>query len=330
MPRQAADDIQSAGVAFASRIPVPRALRGPRALVQRARRTARRSAVRRAKRLGERFGFEVVPDTIYSPIPTVPPPDDPIWSREASGIEIDEERQFGLLAGPLSPYVEEFTREVRGRGFKLWNGFYAAGDAETLYALVRHLRPRRILEIGSGFSTIVSAAACARNAEEGSPASLVAVDPHPRTELRDGAVPLARVELRDCRELPIERFTELEDGDVLFIDSSHAVKLGSEVNWLFLEVLPQLNAGVYVHVHDIFLPYEYPRYLFELGACFNEQYLLHALLRGSDDWEIVLALGALARREPGRLAAHIPSLHEDVPPGFRYLPTAFWTRRRLV
>lgn len=297
---------------------------------ERAHALARRAAVRGARRLGQRFGFDVIDDPIYSPIPRVPAADDPIWSRELPGLEIDYESQLAFLERDLAAHVEEFGRDVRGSRFELWNGYYAAGDAEALYALLRELRPRRVLEIGSGFSTFVSAAACARNAREGRPAELVAVDPEPRAELRSGVDGLARVELRDCREVPLERFAELEAGDVLFIDSSHAVKLGSEVNWLFLEVLPALAPGVYVHVHDVFLPYEYPRYLLELGAYFNEQYLLHAFLIGNDDWEIVLALSALARRHRDRLARTIPSLGEDVPglPGFPYLPAAFWIRRR--
>ena len=290
---------------------------------------ARRAALHVAWRLGRRYGFDVVRRTVYSPLPDVPGPDDPIWSRTASGLAIDCERQFGLLEGELAPWVEEFGREVRGDGFELWNGYYAAGDAETLYALLRHLRPRRVLEIGSGFSTYVSAAACAANARDGAPAELVAVDPEPRTELREGIPGLSRIEPRDCRELPLDRFDALEPGDVLFIDSSHAVKLGSEVNWLLLEVLPRLRPGVYVHLHDIFLPYEYPRYLFELGAAFSEQYLLHALLLGSDDWEFVLTLCALARADRERLQRTIPTLAEPVPgmPGFPYLPSAFWLRR---
>lgn len=304
-------------MAATSRIPARRALG---AVARRARRLARRAAVGSAKRLGERFGFDVVDDPIYSPIPAVPPPEDPIWSRQAPGVEIDHERQLALIEQELAGFVAEFTTDVRARGFELWNGYYSAGDAEVLYALVRHLEPRRVLEIGSGFSTFVSAAACARNAGEGSPVELVAVDPHPRTELAGGIEGLARIERRDCRELPLGRFRELEAGDVLFIDSSHAVK----------RVLPQLNAGVYVHVHDVFLPYEYPRYLFQIPAYFSEQYLLNALLVENENWEVVLALCALVRRRPERMRELIPSLREDVPglPGFPYVPAAFWLRRR--
>lgn len=209
-------------------------------------------AVRGTTRLGNLLGFDVAGHPIYSPIPTVPPPTDPIWSREVPGLEIDTEAQLRFVEDALSGHVAEFASEVRGHGFELWNGYYQAGDAEALYALLRHLKPRRVLEIGSGFSTYVSAAACVANAADGSPAELVAVDPRPRAELHDGIHGLERVERRDCRELPIERFRELEENDVLFIDSSHAVKLGSEVNWLFLEVLPELRPGVYVHVHDVF------------------------------------------------------------------------------
>jgi predicted O-methyltransferase YrrM len=198
-------------------------------------------------------------------------------------------------------------------------------DAELLYALLRRLRPARVLETGSGFSTMVSAQACARNAKEGDPAELTAVDPQPRTEIGEAIDGLSRVERRDVRELPFERFTELGAGDVLFIDTSHVVKLGSEVNLLFLEVLPRLAPGVWVHVHDIFLPYEYPRQLLAASGGFNEQYLLQAFLTGNHGWEVRLAVHAIWREQRERLTAVIPALFASPNPHF--VPSSFWLRR---
>jgi predicted O-methyltransferase YrrM len=274
----------------------------------------------------------VVPAGFYSPIPAVPPPGDPLWAKEYS-FELDTPAQIELVESELATHLRELPAGLapaERHGFRLWNGQYQAGDAEVLYAMIRHLRPRRMLELGSGFSTLVSAAACAANTRQGSPAELVSVDPEPRTLVAAGIEGLARWERRDCRELPLERFLELEPNDILFIDTSHVVKLGSELNHLVLEVLPRLASGVHVHFHDVFLPYEYPRYLLEREGYFNEQYLVQAFLTSNPDWEVVLGLCALYRRERERLAALVPSL-DSPPPEAReagVTPAALWLHRR--
>ncbi len=255
------------------------------------------------------------------------------------------------------PYIQEFDRDVRGRGFDVWNRLYKGGDAEVLYSLLRHLRPKQVLEIGSGNSTLVAGAAMAANRRDGSPGDLVAVDPTPTvaldTELtlrKEGGAAgwlvevagretpidgLTRVERVDCREFPFDRFEALQAGDVLFIDTNHVVKLDSEVNWLVLEVLPRLAPGVWVHLHDIHLPYEYPQYSFFLAGFLTEQYLLQAFLTGSA-WRVEVALAALFRDRHDQLVELIPSLKEDVDPGvplpgvpeFRtWIPSAMWIRQ---
>jgi hypothetical protein len=294
--------------------------------------------VARAQRIGRRFGLHVLTESLESPVARMPPPDSKIWNRRSAlaGVRFDSAAQVRLLELSLAPYVSEFDSVVRfpatGPGFPLWNGYYQAGDAELLYAIIRHFRPRRILELGSGYSTFVSAAAALQNAREGSPADLTAVDPAPRAELSAGIEGLARVELRDSRELSFEWFDELGPNDILFIDSSHAVKLGGELQWLVLDVLPRLRQNVLVHFHDVFLPYEYPRPLFELWPYFNEQYLLHAFLIGNSEWEVLLGAAVLLRDHPERVQRLMPSLSERRPslPWSPYLPGAFWLQRRAV
>jgi hypothetical protein len=308
--------------------------------------------------LGNRHGYSVIAHRTASPIPAIPEADDPIWSRRSSlpGVQFDLTSQLAFITEHLVTYIQEFDRDVRGRGFDVWNKLYKAGDAEVLYALLRHLRPKQVLEIGSGNSTLIASAAMAANSRDGSPGDLIAVDPTPTVALdtqptvrKEGPAAgwlvevsgretpiegLTRVERVDCRELPWAQFEALQAGDVLFIDTSHVVKLGSEVNWLILEVLPHLAPGVWVHFHDIHLPYEYPPYYFLLAGFLTEQYLLQAFLTGSA-WRVEVALAALFRDRRDELVELVPSLKEPVPgmplygvPELRtWIPCAMWIRQ---
>jgi len=285
---------------------------------------------------GRRLGYTVIRDGPASPVPDLTFPPDIVWSDPAgprshfSGVRLNLDEQLDFIRHSLRPYVDEFEPEVRGTGFELWNSLFQAGDAEILYALVRHLKPARILEIGSGNSTLVSAAGVRANRRDGARTELVAIDPGPPVEVGDWIDGLTRYERADCRKVPIERFEELESGDMLFIDTTHVVKLGSEVNYLVLEVLPRLAPGVWVHFHDIFLPHEYPSYMF-WGWYSNEQYLVHAFLIGNDDWTIELALAALFIERHDQLVELLPSLGEQVPGATdlrTWLPSSLWIRRR--
>jgi hypothetical protein len=257
----------------------------------------------------------------------LPAPDADVWTRAVSlvGVELDPSAHLQFLETALAPYLPEFRppEDASRGGFFLWNGYYQAGDAEVLYAMIRHFKPRLVLEIGSGFSTLVGAAACARNAVEGCRADFVAVDPDPRVPLGHEIEGLTRFEQTRAQDVPLERFLALGTGDVLFIDSSHTVKLGSEVNYLVLEVLPCLRPGVVVHFHDVFLPYEYPRAWYERGTYLSEQYLLHAFLVGNRGYQVLFAAHAVARAHRDRFEASVPSLRSRRD----YFPAALWLRR---
>jgi hypothetical protein len=155
---------------------------------------------------------------------------------------------------------------------------------------------------------------------------LYAYNPYPsermRAVLERGIPGLTQHVDIEAQALPLRTFSRLEAGDVLFIDTSHTVKLGGEVVHLFLEVLPRLAPGVVVHVHDIALPYEYDRrFVVDLQMPWAEQYLLQALLCGSPDWEVLFGAQAVTRKHPDRLRAIVPSLRE------RHYPSSFWMRR---
>jgi hypothetical protein len=305
----------------------PRSLRG---MVRFGREQARRRIVRALQRIEEPLGIHVLGRSVYSPVPKSFPEDSrPV--TELVGLELGPLSCLEWLESTLAPFIAEFS-SLRGPAgadtFDLWNGWYEGGESELLYALVRHSKPARLLELGTGYSTLVSAAACAMNAREGSPAEFVSVDPGSHLSLSPLPKGLTRLERRRAEDVPLGRFLELEAGDILFVDTTHTVKHGSEVNFLVLEVLPRLSPGVLVHFHDIFIPYDYPRAWFERGTYLSEQYLLHAFLTGNPMFEVVFPAYAVARAFPDRLARTIPSLGESRPPGTSFGPSAFWLRRR--
>ena len=271
----------------------------------------------RALRAGaERLGFQVVLKTFYSPIPDLDglPPG---WFDRASelpGVDLGLDRQLALLeqrlAGPMSEFAEPPA-----------NPSYSHFDSAVLYAMLRWLRPRRVIELGSGHSSLVAAQAVRRNAADGSPCTYEVHDPFPSvvSEALPGLSALHRTAAQD---VPLGLFEELGAGDVLFVDTTHTVKMGSDVNHIVLEVLPRLAPGVAVHVHDVFLPFEYPEgFAAAFGLYWAEQYLLQAFLSMNRGYEVLFANAALERLRTSEQ-------REQLPPG---TPagggSAFWLRR---
>lgn len=165
------------------------------------------------------------------------------------------------------------------------NGQYPPLDAWVLEGMLRHHRPHRMIEVGCGYSSLVSARVAREDLAGG--AELTCIDPYPKPFLRDGGVPgIAHVRAEKIEDAPLELFEGLAADDVLFIDTSHTVKTGGDVVWLFNEVLPRLALGVVVHIHDIFLPYEYPEPWVLEGKGWNEMYLVQSFLQFNSAFEI--------------------------------------------
>jgi hypothetical protein len=157
------------------------------------------------------------------------------------------------------------------------NTYFPSPDAEILYMLIRFLRPGRVIEVGSGNSTrIVRQAIHDGNIE----CLHVSIDPEPRSDIAGMVDKIHLSRLEDIHGDDI--FEDLRGGDVLFIDSSHMIHAGNDVVKLFCDVIPRLPTGVYVHVHDVFLPYDYPAPFHDRSYGWGEQYLLAALLCGSE------------------------------------------------
>jgi hypothetical protein len=277
-------------------------------------------------RLGRRLGFDVIRRNYGSPLPDLDRVDPRIWSEPHAlpGVAFDLEAQFRFLEQLLAPFVSHIHGPAGAAslsGFDFANRMYGPGDAEVLYAMLRHLRPATVVEVGSGNSTLLAIEALRRNASEGSRGRLVALDPSPRLPL-PSASPLLEHRPVAIGEAPANLFEDLGSGDVLFVDSSHVTKLGSDVNRIVLDLLPSLSVGVHVHFHDVFLPWEYPRRLTaEEEKFWTEQYLLHAFLIGNRTYAVTLGLYALLRADRRRVEAVIPRLATGGAPG------AFWIRK---
>jgi predicted O-methyltransferase YrrM len=279
----------------------------------------------------ERNGYHLTEAGFYSPIPPVHELPDDIWTRrsELPGVRVDTDAQLRLLAelraevgAEWDAFPEHTDDPAR---FHLRNMTFESVDAEIAYGLVRRHRPSKVVEVGSGWSTLLMLEALDRNAVDGRRASLTACEPYPSGALRLAA-DSGRVELvaAPVQHVPIDVFTALGDGDVLFIDSSHVCRIGSDVQYEFLEVLPRLAPGVLVHVHDIFLPHEYPRTWVEAEKRFwNEQYLLQAFLAFNAGYDVVWMSAWIHAHRPDELAAAVRSFDPGV-----HRPGSVWLRRR--
>ena len=239
------------------------------------------------------------------------------------GLALDLDAQL-LMLESLASFVAEFRPASRRgdnpAGFYLENEMYGPMDAHVLYAMLRRVRPQRVLELGSGYSSLVIQEALAVNDSEGVEGLHEVVDPHPSPLLAPGA--RLHVHRESAAVVAEEVFTGLGAGDVLFIDTSHTVRPGGEVTRLVLEVLPILAPGVLVHFHDIYRPFEYPRVFYDLfNVHWQEQYLLQAYLSYNANYRVVCANHALWRlRRP-----EVTSLFEGLVPGRE--PSAFWFER---
>jgi hypothetical protein len=253
-----------------------------------------------ARSAAERIGLQVVLKTYYSPIPDLAGLPAGVWEARdpLRGIAFDLDAQMAFVESELAPQFDRLTWGAGVTGAYAYdpaNDSYPHADARVLYAMLRHLRPQRIVELGSGQTTRVMAQACRENERDGAGSQLRAFDPFP-TAVDDGLPGLTELVRVKAQDVPDEVFTELQAGDVLFVDTTHTVKIASDVNHIVLRVLPLLAEGVIVHIHDIFLPYEYPRFFFaDYGLYWAEQYLLQAFLAFNSEFEVMCAVHALAR-----------------------------------
>jgi predicted O-methyltransferase YrrM len=212
------------------------------------------------------------------------------YSQTLPGIDLNETGQIELLNKIATFYNEDIFphKKVDGKRYYFDNDFFDYSDAIFLHSLMRYYKPRKIIEIGSGFSSALMLDTNALFFENR--INLHFIEPYPEERL------LTLIDINDhcsvhkefVQNIKNEFWDNLEEDDILFIDSSHVSKYKSDVNYLFFEVLPRLKKGVIVHVHDIFFPFEYPHQWLQQGRAWNEAYLLRAFLQFNSAFEILL------------------------------------------
>lgn len=280
----------------------------------------------------ERHGWHLTPNDPSSPVPDTRSLPDSLWAGQSQlpGIDMRDEEQVGLLRRLAADHRADYDALPRTAdgigGYFLDNGAFESVDAEIYYGLVRHHKPALIVEIGAGWSTLLAARALAANEADGRSGQVRAVTECPADFVRRAAAADPRIELdvTPLRHLPLDTFHRLAEGDILFVDSSHVLAIGSDVQYEVLELLPRLAPGVLVHVHDIFLPHEYPRdwVLGPEHRFWNEQYLLQAFLAFNRGYEVAWAGSWMHARHPDLLEASIASYDRTT-----RRPGSLWIRR---
>lgn len=263
----------------------------------------------------------------YSPIANleeIKKQEDRIWNsnRTVKGIEFNIPAQLNLLATlenyyPELPYTTEKNPNLR---YHFLNNYYSFTDGIVLYSLLRYLSPQSVVEVGSGFSSALMLDVNEIYLNE--TIDFTFIEPYPqrlkglmksvneKTSIIESAV----------QEVPVSLFKKMQPGDFLFIDSSHVVKTGGDLNYILFEIFPVLQPGVYVHFHDIYYPFEYPKEWVYKGLNWNETYLLQAFLMYNPEVEIILFADYLHK--------FYPKSFEQMPLSYRSTGSGFWLKKK--
>jgi hypothetical protein len=252
-------------------------------------------------------GLHLTPVHFYFPIPDTRELAVSYPHRgECAGIDLRPELQLRLLAEVFPRCAAEcagWPKESTGGGFHLANDSFCWIDPFVYHGLIRHARPRTVIEVGAGYSTLVGVDAARRNG----PTRYLCVDPFPRDFIARG-VPGVELVRRPVQEMEISVFQSLAADDMLFVDSSHIVKTGGDVTFLVLEILPRLAPGVLVHFHDVFLPDEVPKdWVVDRHLFWTEQYLLQAYLADNPCVEVWFASHYISTRHPDAVRRAFPN-----------------------
>lgn len=287
---------------------------------------------------GYRFLRAFPPGHFYSPIPDfgeINERSSSIFNKKVKdlpGIDLREPEQLVRIDSFKSYYNElPWSDEVRIETlrYRFDNIYFSYGDAITLYSMMRHFGPKRIIEVGSGFSS-----AAMLDVDElffDNEIEFTFIEPYPdrlRALLSDED--LSRVSLLDqpVQQVDLSRFEKLEKGDILFIDSSHVSKTDSDVNDLIHRILPHLKLGVIIHFHDILWPFEYPKKWLKAGRAWNEAYLLRAFLQYNSSFEILFFNSYLEHHHRQKLRETLPLMLRQPPAKMTFGNSSLWLRKK--
>lgn len=290
-----------------------------------------RRIIKKSFPIWERLGFHITPNYFYEPIPDTRTLKDGLWlnQSELTGINIDEEIMNNLLSKFYSKFKDEYESFPRTKTsipyqYYVNNRGFESVDGEIYYCMIRNFKPKRIIEVGAGNSTYLSAQALLKNQEEyGIVADLIAIEPYPNDILKKGFSGLTKLIEGTVQNVDLSEFKKLKENDILFIDSSHVLKIGNDVQYEYLEILPRLNGGVIVHTHDIFLPAEYPKaWVLKDHLFWTEQYLLQAFLSFNSMFEILWGGSYMHLRHPEKLEEAFNSYNRT-----SVWPGSFWMKK---
>jgi predicted O-methyltransferase YrrM len=271
-------------------------------------------------KIAKQIGFYFPIGHYYSAIPSIENIENremEIWSSVPSslpGIDLNVDEQVQLLDKLQTFYAEQPFGGAKQPDIRFWfpNGWFGSGDAIFLYSIMRHLKPKKIIEVGSGFSSAVILDTNDRFFE--GRLNCTFIEPEPQ-RLQSLLTPADRsnhcIVEKMLQDVDEDLFKTLDANDILFIDSSHVLKTGSELNRIFFHILPALKKGVYIHFHDIFYPFEYPRQWVMDGFAWNECYALRAFLQYNRAFKIRLFNTFLTTAFTERLQREMPLCIED-------------------
>jgi hypothetical protein len=232
------------------------------------------------------------------------------WSpKQIRGIDLQGDEQRNLLSA-FKPYYDTIPfSAARKTGLRYFyeNNAFTYSDAIFLHCFIRHFQPRRIIEVGSGYSSCATLDTNELFMAESVRCTFI--EPYPAL-LRSLLKPedMTRIEIlaAPVQEVPVSVFQTLEANDILFIDSTHVTKLGSDVNWLVFEVLPQLKQGVLIHFHDIYYPFAYPLPWLLEGRAWNETYLIRAFLQYNPAFKIRFFASYMVKTHSDWISGNMP------------------------
>ena len=232
--------------------------------------------------------------------------------RNLPGIKFNTDKQIKNLR------EFDYQKELNNLSFNIKNSFFEGGDAEIYYQMIRYFKPNKIIEIGSGHSSLIAKEAIKNNKEiDNFTSELFCIEPYENAWLEKNNIDVIR---QKVEELDIGFFSDLDKNDILFIDSSHVIRPQGDILKIFLEILPKLKAGVIIHIHDIFSPRDYPENWLKIeNRFYNEQYLLEGILDNSSRYNILLSLNLLKHDFYDELKKVCPYLDDKSEPSSFYI-----------